>query len=493
MKLSIKNFQSIASSELDFRGFTCIVGKSNLGKSALLRALRTVLFNDMHPTYIRNGASEAALTVAFDVLPLPTIDPATLAEQAGTWHFQRGKTTNTFTALYPDGTRKEFPKVGKDTPPELQDLGFFELQSSRDETFNLNFQAQLDPLFAVTLLPTSLTSMLNSLFKIDRFERAGRAMATDLVKNTQAFNAAGADLKRAEGNATAAAAALQALVDQHTNLVTPRDQFLAARQQADRANEANDLFISYEATRAHQNALKAQLHEAAQRSAGLVGFVKLSKNRHALLTAARDDAQAADALSTAIRQRERADRLGGSLSHWLTAAKTSHTLRSFQQAMVDQSTRTTQTTAARITNHAKQAALTTVQRGILALGLTARIKHEQANLAPVAAQRAQLNERGPAITAFIASLSNFQATMKLAVAHTQALTAKLDLATAKVAHQENVTKVTDLAQAIQAELRNRSKTCPTCGQPVNDPLDPAVAGALGHTHSPQSTNDLQHA
>lgn len=41
--LSINNFQSIKKAEFNFEGFSVICGKSNLGKSAIRRALQTIL------------------------------------------------------------------------------------------------------------------------------------------------------------------------------------------------------------------------------------------------------------------------------------------------------------------------------------------------------------------------------------------------------------------------------------------------------------------
>lgn len=49
----IKNFQSIIDLEFRFKGFTVIRGRNNIGKSATLRAINAVIFNDFSKKYQR--------------------------------------------------------------------------------------------------------------------------------------------------------------------------------------------------------------------------------------------------------------------------------------------------------------------------------------------------------------------------------------------------------------------------------------------------------
>lgn len=67
-KLVIENFQSHEYTEIDFsKGLNVFVGPSDSGKSAILRALRWVLFNQPRGTdYIRTGASQCKVSLMFD-------------------------------------------------------------------------------------------------------------------------------------------------------------------------------------------------------------------------------------------------------------------------------------------------------------------------------------------------------------------------------------------------------------------------------------------
>ena len=63
-KLRIKNFQIHKDLEIEFGPITTIVGASDSGKSAILRALRWVAMNEPKGTgFIREGAKEASVTL----------------------------------------------------------------------------------------------------------------------------------------------------------------------------------------------------------------------------------------------------------------------------------------------------------------------------------------------------------------------------------------------------------------------------------------------
>jgi len=46
VKIRIKNFQSIEDLEIEVRGFTAITGKTNIGKSAIMRAISSAMLGD---------------------------------------------------------------------------------------------------------------------------------------------------------------------------------------------------------------------------------------------------------------------------------------------------------------------------------------------------------------------------------------------------------------------------------------------------------------
>lgn len=66
IKVAVKNFQSIASADLEIDGFTVVTGKNNSGKSALLRAVNSLFTNALGSSFVRNGEDYCQVTLGFD-------------------------------------------------------------------------------------------------------------------------------------------------------------------------------------------------------------------------------------------------------------------------------------------------------------------------------------------------------------------------------------------------------------------------------------------
>ena len=179
IKFVIKNFQSIEDATIRLDQFTSITGATDRGKSATVRAIRAVLYNDWSPSYLRLGAKECTIQC---YLPEPYPD--------GIVYFEliKGAKKNQYNIHYEDGTTKEFPKVGVDTPQEIKDLGFAPIQSTRDEKFNLNIQSQLEGLFLLTAPEVSVTSLFNTVFQIEKYEIALKNINKAIMQMNRDWN-----------------------------------------------------------------------------------------------------------------------------------------------------------------------------------------------------------------------------------------------------------------------------------------------------------------
>ena len=63
-KIRIRNFESHEDTTINFQeGFNLIVGKSNSGKSSIIRALNVVVNNDWDKDMVRNGSEFCTITV----------------------------------------------------------------------------------------------------------------------------------------------------------------------------------------------------------------------------------------------------------------------------------------------------------------------------------------------------------------------------------------------------------------------------------------------
>ena len=60
-KFDIKNFQSIEDLSFEFQGFVSITGANNIGKSAIVRAVNSLIFNNFQENYLRKGTSGSVI------------------------------------------------------------------------------------------------------------------------------------------------------------------------------------------------------------------------------------------------------------------------------------------------------------------------------------------------------------------------------------------------------------------------------------------------
>lgn len=179
-KLKIQNFQSIKDTSLEFNGFCIIKGKSDIGKSAVRRAIGVALYNEWDKNFIRKGTPQTHIEFS----------------KEGEYSIKVDKSSklNTFIVETANG-RFELPKVGKDQPEEIAGLGFKPFSTSGD-TYNLNVTTQLrDPLFMVAFKDTQNTKILNSLFGVDTLEVAQSLCLSDLRKSKQDYERTSQELQ----------------------------------------------------------------------------------------------------------------------------------------------------------------------------------------------------------------------------------------------------------------------------------------------------------
>ena len=129
MLLSIQNFQSIRSQSLELKGFVSIAGRSDCGKSALRRAIGSLLYNDWDSSFLRDGAKTCHISLELD-------EQNKIVQTKGSENSYLTKV---------DGKVKTFDKVGTDTPDTVKALGFSLLETST-EAHNTTITTQLEPL-----------------------------------------------------------------------------------------------------------------------------------------------------------------------------------------------------------------------------------------------------------------------------------------------------------------------------------------------------------
>lgn len=145
LSISINNFQSIKQAKLSFTGYSCIVGRSDMGKSAVRRSIQTALFNQWSSSFTRVDSTRTTISLSHNN------NTVSLNKPENSWVINN----------------KQIPKLGRDKP---------DLPNYNQE---LNITTQLEPLFMVSYKDTENTRILNNLFGIDIIEEAQRLAQSD--------------------------------------------------------------------------------------------------------------------------------------------------------------------------------------------------------------------------------------------------------------------------------------------------------------------------
>lgn len=236
-ELSAKRFQSLWDVNLELGDLTVIVGPSNSGKSAIGRAVRTVLRNSQSSNFVSHGAKTATLSVTTDAGETITIE--------------RGPGTSAYRAILPSGDEEVYVKAGSSVPEDIEKIINLPLTEGED----INLTTQFDGPFLLNEPGGKVSAILGSLTNVTLL--AGAAKEANR-RRLESQKLAGIRKKDAE----------QAVI-------TVRSKYsnLAARQQAmeeartalaeihDSASRAERLTASAEKAQA---ALAAQANASAQ-------------------------------------------------------------------------------------------------------------------------------------------------------------------------------------------------------------------------------------
>ena len=167
LKVSIKNYQTSLHTQLDIKGFTVIVGKSNTGKTGILRAIEGSLFNDSVTGNVRHGEKSTQVDLDYN----------------GTaWTWTKGEGENGYQIRLPDGSVKEYSRVGFKVPTEIQDLGFREVLVDKQK-LRPQVAAWHSPIFLLDSGGKAVTELMSTITRLDVINLAQRNCGTVLRRS----------------------------------------------------------------------------------------------------------------------------------------------------------------------------------------------------------------------------------------------------------------------------------------------------------------------
>lgn len=146
-------------------GINLIVGSSDVGKSALLRAINLAMHNEVpNREFVTYGAKNATVCLEFS-------DGTVIERVKG----DEKNSKNSYYLTLPNGENLEFDRVGTDVPEEVQRaLGF---PPSDKYHGPLAYADQHSKLFLVSLTPTELPRAISQLTGLDDFEDGAKELA----------------------------------------------------------------------------------------------------------------------------------------------------------------------------------------------------------------------------------------------------------------------------------------------------------------------------
>lgn len=181
-RVQVHGYQSLHDLDIELDSFTLIVGESDSGKSAFIRALRGWAQNQSGDSFVTVGRKSSSVKVSLD-------DGSEV-----TWN----KPANEY--LLGDGlTHRTFSKAGRTVPDEIREhTGFVDVVFDEDYSDLINFASQFDPPFLLTESGTRIAKVFGKLSGTEYIYNAQRLAAKDIQNAKSDLAAAQSQLSYAQ-------------------------------------------------------------------------------------------------------------------------------------------------------------------------------------------------------------------------------------------------------------------------------------------------------
>lgn len=170
-EIVIKNFQSHKYTKINLSDkINVFLGKGNSGKSAIIRALIWVFFNEPQGTsFIRKNEQNAFVSI--------TLDNGFKVIR------ERGVNINKYVLISPDGEKREFSNFGRDVPEEVKKvLGMKTLPLENGKKLNPQIKDQMENIYLLDESPSTIHSTLLTISGGQVFDEAINSILVDIQR-----------------------------------------------------------------------------------------------------------------------------------------------------------------------------------------------------------------------------------------------------------------------------------------------------------------------
>lgn len=178
INVQIENFQSIRRLGFSIDGFTAFVGKSNIGKSSLVRAIRCALTGASGSDFVRHDPKTCG-RILRGVKKCKCSSKVKFDFGGGrVLLWEKGDSVNKYTT-WEDGVEKVYSQVGQNPDlPEMVASPFSPVKLG-DKKELIQVSSQFNPLFLLNLNGTAVAEVLSDVAKLDEIHISMKAVVKD--------------------------------------------------------------------------------------------------------------------------------------------------------------------------------------------------------------------------------------------------------------------------------------------------------------------------
>jgi exonuclease SbcC len=171
VRVEIHNFQSIAHEVVEVEGFSAIVGRSNIGKSAIVRAVKAALTGAPVDAYVRHSSECPRITKGNKTCQC--FCSVRIQAEGFDLLWEKGDSVNQYTY-----NGEKHTVAGRGTPEFLADVGLDMVKIGTDKTL-IQVSDQFRPIFILDKSGTAVADVLSDVAKLDQINAAMRLAEKD--------------------------------------------------------------------------------------------------------------------------------------------------------------------------------------------------------------------------------------------------------------------------------------------------------------------------